>query len=163
MMRRLKEPNSPRLVRARRPHGMRPRPPSRRSRRPRRLRRVRHLRCKASMRRSNPFTNPGSEVPTGFCGFATQCIRRRGVLSSRRRGFYREAILVAVCDARASHVLHRLAEAAGGAAQGGRTSHEGFDNPAMASRSYARQLLRTREADGERLSSARRRQALVLH
>ena len=78
-------------------------------------------------------------------------------------GFYGEAILVVVRDARASRVLHRSAEAAGGAAQGGRTSHEGFDNPAMASRSYTRQLFRTREAASGGLSEARGHQALRLH
>ena len=55
MMRRLEGPNSPRLVRARRPHGMRPRPPFRRSRRPRRSRRVRHSVCKANMQRGSIF------------------------------------------------------------------------------------------------------------
>ena len=78
-------------------------------------------------------------------------------------GFFGEALLVAVCGARASRVLHRSAEAAGGAAQGGRTSHEGFDNPAMASRSYTRQLLRTREAASGSLSVAGRRQALCMY
>src|SRR4051812_33192235 len=40
----------------------------------------------------------------------------RGVLPSRRRGLYGEAILVAICGATASRILHRSAETAGGAA-----------------------------------------------
>ena len=46
---RLERPNSPRLAKARKRPGLKPRAPSRRSMRPRRSRRVRRLVCKASM------------------------------------------------------------------------------------------------------------------
>ena len=46
---RLERPNSPRIAKARKRLGLKPRAPSRRSRRPRKSRRVRRLVCKASM------------------------------------------------------------------------------------------------------------------
>ena len=54
----------------------------------------------------------------------------------RAREFHGEAVLVAVCCARTSGALCRSTETVGRAAQGGQTGHEGFNNPAVASRSY---------------------------
>jgi len=77
-----------------------------------------------------------------------KCVRRRGVLPGRRRELHGEAVLVTISCARTSGALQRSAKLAGRAAQGGRTGHEGFNNPAVASRSYTQQLLRPREEAG---------------
>ena len=91
----------------------------------------------------------------GVCGFATQHIRCRPILLDRGVEVYGEKLLVAVFGAELSGAFYRSAEAAGGTAPGGRTSHEGLGCPVVARGANSKQLLRTREADCWCLPSTR--------
>ena len=90
----------------------------------------------------------------GVCGSASQHIRCCPILPDRGEGVCREGLLVAVSGAELSGAFYRSAEAAGRTAPGSRTSHEGLDYPAVACRANSKKLLRTREPDCGRLSSA---------
>ena len=90
----------------------------------------------------------------GVCGSASQHIRCRPILPDRGEEVCGEELLVAVFGAELSGAFYRSAEAAGRTAPGGRTSHEGLGCPAVARGANSKQLLRTREADCGRLSSA---------
>lgn len=63
-----------------------------------------------------------------------------------REGSSTEKLFWSIPCARISGAIERSTKTAGRTAQGGWTSHEGFNNPAMACRSHPEQLLRAREA-----------------
>ena len=90
----------------------------------------------------------------GVCGSASQHIRCCPILPDQGEGVCGEELLVVVSSAELSDAFYRSAEAAGRTTPGGRTSHEGLDYPAVAYRADSKQLLRTREVDCGRLSSA---------
>ena len=76
------------------------------------------------------------------------------ILPNRGEEVCGEGFLVAVFGVELSGAIYRSAEVAGRTTPGGRTSHEGLGCLVVACEANSKQLLRTREADCGRMSSA---------